>query len=215
MNRRRNGINRDLSFKSNMKRGTTRLDVFATPLFVAALFLLLLNDHVLKYSFPGCLTGKLSDFAGLFVFVSFFYACFPKRKALINYATAFVFIFWKSPYSQLSIDYWNSLNILVVERVVDYTDLLALTILPVAKIHFTNLSGYHPKRILAIPIAYLSLFAILGTSLPRTFLARQIQFSTSRPPPLEMIQSGINEVASRFKLTCSHAGRRTSPTMSK
>ncbi len=203
MSRRRSGINNGQHYKSFMNRGTTRLDVFATPQFIATLLLLLLNDHVLKYSFPGWLTGKLSDFAGVFVFVSFFYACFPKRNALINYSTAFIFILWKSPYSQLLIDYWNSLNILVVERVVDYTDLLALTILPVAKIHFTNLGGYHSKRILAIPIAYLSLFAILGTSVPRTFLARQIQFSTSRPPPLEMIQSGITEVASRFKLTCS------------
>lgn len=185
-----------------MKRGTTRLDVFVTPLFVAALFLLLLNDHVLKYSFPGWLTGKLSDFAGLFVFVSFFYAWFPQRTTFINYSTIIVFIFWKSPYSQMSIDYWNSLNILVVERVVDYIDLLALTTLPVAKTHFTNSDGYHPKQILALPIALLSVIAILGTSVPRTFLARQVQFNTSQPPPLDLIQSRINDVASRYELTC-------------
>lgn len=173
------------------------------PLFLIALVLLLLNDHVLKYAYPGWLTGKLSDFAGLFVFVLFFYAFFPRRKAFINYTTAIAFIFWKSPYSQLSIDYWNSLNILVVERAVDYIDLLSLTSIPVAKIHFSNLDDHHPKRLLALPIGLLSLIAILGTSVPRTYLSRQIQFNTSPPPPLEKIQSGVHEVASRFKLTCS------------
>jgi hypothetical protein len=36
----------------------------------------------------------------------------------------------------------------------------------------------------------------------RAFLSRQIQFSTTRPPALEMIQSGIDEVAYQFKLIC-------------
>ena len=73
-----------------MPRSATKFDVLASPQFIAALLLLLLNDYVLKYSFPGWLTGKLSDFAGLFVFVSFLYACLPKRTDLINYASAFI-----------------------------------------------------------------------------------------------------------------------------
>lgn len=39
----------------------------ATPLPLAAVGLLALNDHVLKARFPGLLTGKLSDVAGCFV----------------------------------------------------------------------------------------------------------------------------------------------------
>src|SRR5258706_1574205 len=39
------------------------------PAPLAALALLVLNDHVLKARFPGFITGKLSDFAGLFLFV--------------------------------------------------------------------------------------------------------------------------------------------------
>jgi hypothetical protein len=38
------------------------------PVAVAALIVLVLNDHVWKYSHPGWLTGKLSDVAGLIVF---------------------------------------------------------------------------------------------------------------------------------------------------
>ncbi len=39
-----------------------------SPTFLAAVLLLLLNDHWLKQAYPGWLTGKLSDFAGLFFF---------------------------------------------------------------------------------------------------------------------------------------------------
>lgn len=35
------------------------------PVTLASLALLLVNDHVLKAAFPGPITGKLSDFAGL------------------------------------------------------------------------------------------------------------------------------------------------------
>jgi hypothetical protein len=42
-------------------------DALLHPLAVAALVLLILNDHVLKVLAPGPLTGKLSDLAGLVV----------------------------------------------------------------------------------------------------------------------------------------------------
>jgi hypothetical protein len=38
------------------------------PLTILSIALLLINDHVLKIYFPSWLTGKLSDFAGLFFF---------------------------------------------------------------------------------------------------------------------------------------------------
>jgi hypothetical protein len=41
------------------------------PSSLAAVALLGLNDHVLKAQFPGFLTGKLSDFAGLYFFPFF------------------------------------------------------------------------------------------------------------------------------------------------
>jgi hypothetical protein len=43
-------------------------EVLLHPLAIAALGLLLLNDHVLKALAPGAVTGKLSDFAGLAFF---------------------------------------------------------------------------------------------------------------------------------------------------
>jgi len=47
--------------------GAVSARAFAHPAFWAGVLLLLLNDHVLKRAFPSFWTGKLSDFAGLFI----------------------------------------------------------------------------------------------------------------------------------------------------
>jgi hypothetical protein len=44
------------------------------PVALVALVLLVLNDHVLKSAYPGLVTGKLSDAAGLTVFPLFLHA---------------------------------------------------------------------------------------------------------------------------------------------
>ena len=46
-------------------RSAPSLDALLDPVPLAALALLLVNDHVLKASHPGWLSGKLSDVAGL------------------------------------------------------------------------------------------------------------------------------------------------------
>ena len=38
------------------------------PVALAAIAVLVVNDHVLKSAYPGWLTGKLSDIAGLVFF---------------------------------------------------------------------------------------------------------------------------------------------------
>src|SRR5437762_1943110 len=42
------------------------LTALASPLSLAAIAILLINDHLLKQVWPSFLTGKLSDFAGLY-----------------------------------------------------------------------------------------------------------------------------------------------------
>lgn len=75
------------------------------PLPLCAIGVLVLNDHLFKAAFPGLLTGKLSDFAGLAFFPLFLQAgwealqslrarpAVPSRRALIVavVATAVVF----------------------------------------------------------------------------------------------------------------------------
>lgn len=106
--------------------------VFTTSWFVLGLMILLLNDFVLKDLIGNWFTGKLSDFAGLLIFPLFWTAFFPHRKKIIFILTALLFILWKSPMSQPFIDGWNGLGVFSISRVVDYTDLCALTILPLA-----------------------------------------------------------------------------------
>ena len=42
----------------------TAVTVLVTPVFLGSVAVLLTNDHILKRTFPGLLTGKISDFAG-------------------------------------------------------------------------------------------------------------------------------------------------------
>ncbi|MBK9450291.1 MAG: hypothetical protein IPN95_12935 [Bacteroidetes bacterium] len=100
--------------------------------FLTGLFLLLVNDFVLKAHFGNWFTGKLSDFAGLFIFPIFFTALFPRQKKAIFVLTAILFAIWKSSLSQPFIDTWNANAWITIDRVVDPSDLLGLLALPLA-----------------------------------------------------------------------------------
>ncbi|MCZ2444296.1 MAG: hypothetical protein LC101_11040 [Flavobacteriales bacterium] len=113
--------------------------LFTSYGFIIGLCLLLGNDLILKPLWGNWLTGKLSDFAGLFVFTLFWIAFLPRFKKIITVCTGLLFICWKSPYSQSCIDFWNTLPLFAIHRVVDYTDLLALIILPLAFYYERNI----------------------------------------------------------------------------
>ncbi len=51
-----------------------------TPFWCGALGLLILNDHILKAAYPGLVTGKLSDVAGLFLVPALSSAMLPLRS---------------------------------------------------------------------------------------------------------------------------------------
>ena len=103
--------------------------LLTSPPFVASLFLLLLNDWLLKRAAGNWFTGKLSDFAGLFAFALFWTALLPRRRLMVLATVAMAFVFWKSPLSAPALDAWNALAIWPLTRVVDYSDWLALTVL--------------------------------------------------------------------------------------
>ena len=137
--------------------------------FIIGLTTLLLNDFVLKGLYGNWLTGKLSDFAGLFIFPLFWCAIFPRHQNKIFWLTGILFVFWKSMYSQPLIDTWNGLDILKINRTVDYSDLIALIILPFAfefnrrKDRIINLKTYP-----IIPLV-VSVFAFCATSYQKDF----------------------------------------------
>jgi hypothetical protein len=132
--------------------------------FIFGLTILLLNDFVLKNLYGNWLTGKLSDFFGLFVFILFWTAFFPRHRTKIIWITGILFAYWKSPYSQTFIDAWNTLGLLPIYRTVDYTDLIALTILPVAYFFDTNIEKTRTFKIKPVFPILVAAFAFMATS---------------------------------------------------
>lgn len=138
--------------------------ILTTIWFLAGLLVLLLNDLVLKEAFANWFTGKLSDFAGLFIFPLFWTVLLPKHKNKIFWLTALCFTFWKSSYSQVLIDSWNNLGLFGISRVVDYTDLMALSILPFA--YFINEKKEEIRIIKVQPVfpIIVASFSFMATS---------------------------------------------------
>jgi hypothetical protein len=100
------------------------------PAFLFSLAILILNDNWWKYSYPGWLTGKLSDFAGVLVFTVFLFVLMSGKKLLVACISALVFLWWKSSLSDSFIFWINNYLHLPVKRVVDYSDDLAILIIP-------------------------------------------------------------------------------------
>ncbi|WP_421948522.1 hypothetical protein [Phaeodactylibacter xiamenensis] len=145
---------------------TRQLSLLQSPAFLLSLGLLLLNDFYLKGAFPGLLTGKLSDFAGLFAFALFWIGLFPAYRKSICWGIALFFVYWKTPFSQPLIEGWNSLTGLHYARVVDYTDYLALPVLILA---YRYSLAYAPDWKVRVPYAIpfsVAVFAFLATSEP-------------------------------------------------
>lgn len=135
------------------------------PIFLTALGTLLLNDWVCKPLFHNFLTGKLSDFAGLFAFAFFWSALFSKRHQLIHLLSAVLFCWWKSPLAQSFIDTLNHWHV-PIQRAVDYSDYWALLSLSLSYVTLQK-AQWIPRPILVnAALMLLSLFSFIATSLP-------------------------------------------------
>ena len=137
------------------------------PLILSTI-ILLVNDHILKYNYPGLLTGKASDFAGIFLLVLVLRSIFNKNTLFVSIAAAMFFIWWKSPLSQSAIDFVNSVSPLTIHRTIDYTDLFALIMLPLAHHIFKNRTSYSITgkfgKFVKLPAICLSALSIMATS---------------------------------------------------
>ncbi len=136
-----------------------------SPGFIVALLLLLLNDHLLKHHFPGLVTGKLSDFAGLFL-VSLLAASLRRISPLSALLLlALLFVWWKSPASTAAITAWNTFDLWPLQRVVDYSDLVALASLPAAFAYRRRCRTLPLSALLRLPLIMATLFAVSATSM--------------------------------------------------
>ena len=116
-------------------------------IFIAGLILLALNDHYLKWTFGNYVTGKISDFAGLLIFPMFLQFLFPRISRFSVIVTGVLFVFWKLPISNHFIDIYNKVALIPITRTVDYSDFIALLILPLAWYFIGRIDSYRIGRI--------------------------------------------------------------------
>ncbi|TSJ46378.1 hypothetical protein [Fluviicola chungangensis] len=133
--------------------------------FLIGLFLLLLNDFYLKETYGNWLTGKLSDFAGLFIF-PIFLGLFNAKRIQLNYIFSTVFfVFWKSDLSTDFLLLTNQLFHTEFSRVVDYSDLIALSILPLSYWYSAKAKNRNFQFLKPV-IVCVSVFSFYATSTP-------------------------------------------------
>jgi hypothetical protein len=167
--------------------------------FVICLTLLIFNDFYLKETFHNVLTGKLSDFCGLFIFPIFWSALFPKHKLWVFVLTGALFIYWKSEYAA-GLMHFVSTYFFSVQRTVDVTDLIALPVLGLAWLNLEGnakeikINGFF-KQLSPYIIAVLTVFSFCATSLPKyvqTFEQPQyVLFKSDTLPDSSQIEDGF------------------------
>lgn len=110
----------------------TRNPYLVNTVFLFGLLLLAANDHYLKGTYGTWWTGKASDFAGVLILPLFLKYLTGWRNGVVVGLTVLFFTWFKSPLSEGFLGALNALEVLHFSRVVDYTDLLAFSVLPLS-----------------------------------------------------------------------------------
>lgn len=189
---------------------SARLRVFTSWPFLLSLATLLLNDLYLKAAYHNWVTGKLSDFSGLFMVTTLISTLLPSHPRITGLFVASAFSVWKSPLSEPMIKLiQQSLGVIHFGRVVDYSDLFAVTMIPLAIVLSNNpvntqMTVPMVRRALAVPVAMLALFAIMGTSVATRNQEYIIRAVDEAPcPDQEEVIAAIDKVANAHGLTRS------------
>lgn len=147
----------------------TKVELLSSRLFILGLILLLSNDFIFKPLFHNYLTGKISDFAGLFIFPYFFSVFFIRKAKYIYLLTGICFVLWKSPAADVFINWWNAHIFFPIDRTIDYSDLAGLVVLPFSYYYLKNTPI--PNTIFRFSISCIigvfALFSFCATSQPR------------------------------------------------
>lgn len=150
-------------------RHQSRLLALAHPAFTGAVALLAINDHLLKSHFPSWITGKLSDFAGIFV-VAVLFGLLMRRPYLASFFTGLGFTAIKL----------SGLAAVLVAPILggvtrqDPSDLLALVFLWPAALFLRKSLGHGADRPRVRPL-------LLGASAIATLLALTATSCLSAP----------------------------------
>jgi hypothetical protein len=179
-----------------------------------ALTVLLLNDWWLKQAFPGVVSGKLSDFAGVAIVALVFFTACPRRHYFGYVAISLAFLWWKSPASTAIIQLINDIAPFRIGRVVDYSDLLALSVVPLCKHISETPSRYAIARkrvrpILVGPVYVVTALALIGTSVIPTRQDYGVRSMNEEAPfAYEEVVEAIALIAEQHGLDCQDCSKR-------
>lgn len=140
--------------------------------FLSCLIVLFLNDHFFKFHYTSWFTGKLSDVVGIILFPMLITYLFPKLKQNSVFITILFFIFWKSPFSENFIQLYNVISPISIHRVVDYSDLLVLLLLPIPYFLLINsvvLERFSLKKTNVFAVLLPTVFVLMSTSQSNTY----------------------------------------------
>lgn len=176
--------------------------------FVVSLAALIVNDACLKAAFPGVITGKLSDIAGISVVALLLLARFPQRRGAVYAGIAVAFAWWKSPLSQPLID------ALGLARTVDFTDLVALCVMPACarvalRVEDFKLPGEGLRRLVRLPLMVCTVLALMATSLPPPYQQGYRIRAVKSDEPLKRadIARVLQQEAEAFGMKCLECGK--------
>lgn len=141
-------------------------------LFLTGVTLLFINDQFLKFEFGNSFTGKFSDVCGIIIFPFFLTFIFPRLREFSVIPAGIIFSFWKSEYSQTLIDFINSTSFIQTSRIIDYTDLFVLLLLPIPYFLIKKrnlLAKFSFKTIPSAILFFCTLFILIAESPPPSF----------------------------------------------
>jgi len=175
--------------------------------FVCAVVVLLLNDWWLKSAHPGILSGKLSDFSGIAIVGLLAIAAWPHRTPQIYAVTSAGFIWWKSALSEPFIQLVNAYAPVAIGRTVDYTDLVALIVLPACSYIVAHCQAFAlpwptVRRVLFVPVIAATVFGTAATSTVPMHEDYGIRSTYCDEPCRDQVHEEIAAVAARHGLVC-------------
>ncbi len=142
------------------------------PVFLTCLTLLFLNDHFFKFYYTSWFTGKLSDIAGIVLLPMLLTYLFPRLKQYSVFVAGSVFAFWKSPFSEDFINVYNNIAPIEIYRIVDYSDLWVLLLLPVPYFLIKEgkfINDFSVKKLNPAFVLCPAILILMSTSPPRDF----------------------------------------------
>jgi hypothetical protein len=179
-----------------------RLESLASPAFMAALALLVLNDFALKPLLHNAVTGKLSDFAGLFALTLFVTTLWPRHRRLAAWTIAAAFTFWKTSFADPLIGSLNAISPFQFGRTVDLTDLVALPMIPLAVWAGPRMRTLPVPRALHVMLAVLAPIAFTATSRATYVVRSTLDVGPEAVVDERAVQDFFDDVADRHGLRC-------------